>query len=198
MDTILLYLGSHWLELITLVVSLVWLYLEYKASIWLWPVGIVLPLLWIPICWHNHLYGMLAINVYYLVTSIIGWAAWLRKPQGESEDVPITNIPLRWLGLSIAAVLIGYTLLLHYHTLIPEWGTPWADAMMTMTAIVGMLWMARKWRQHWCCWVISNAFGLIALYRAGDMLSSVVYLVNFIVAICGYVKWGQLMKQQAN
>ena len=44
------FISSHPLELVTVVVSLIWLYLEYRASIWLWPVGILLPLLWIPIC----------------------------------------------------------------------------------------------------------------------------------------------------
>ena len=50
MTALLSFLSSHVLELVTLVVSLFWLYLEYRASIWLWPVGIILPLLWIPIC----------------------------------------------------------------------------------------------------------------------------------------------------
>ena len=56
------FISSHPLELVTVVVSLIWLYLEYRASIWLWPVGILLPLLWIPICWQSRLYGMLAIT----------------------------------------------------------------------------------------------------------------------------------------
>ena len=91
LTTLLSFLSSHVLELVTLVVSLIWLYLEYRASIWLWPVGIILPLLWIPICYQSHLYGMLAINVYYLVTSIIGWIAWLRKGNAE-----VDRPSLRW------------------------------------------------------------------------------------------------------
>jgi transporter, putative len=95
LTTLLSFLSSHVLELVTLVVSLIWLYLEYRASIWLWPVGIILPLLWIPICYQSHLYGMLAINIYYLVTSVIGWIAWLRKGNAEGEEVPISNIPAK-------------------------------------------------------------------------------------------------------
>ena len=43
LTALLSFLSSHVLELVTLVVSLFWLYLEYRASIWLWPVGIILP-----------------------------------------------------------------------------------------------------------------------------------------------------------
>ena len=38
LTALLSFLSSHVLELVTLVVSLIWLYLEYRASIWLWPV----------------------------------------------------------------------------------------------------------------------------------------------------------------
>ena len=108
MTALLSFLSSHVLELVTLIVSLIWLYLEYRASIWLWPVGIILPLLWIPICYQSHLYGMLAINVYYLVTSIIGWIAWLRKGNAEGEEVPISNIPAKAGAIYLALAFVGY------------------------------------------------------------------------------------------
>ena len=58
MEFLLSYLAAHRLEVITVFVSLLWLYLEYRASIWLWPVGIILPLLWIPIAWRAHGYAV--------------------------------------------------------------------------------------------------------------------------------------------
>ena len=172
LTTLLSFLSSHVLELVTLVVSLIWLYLEYRASIWLWPVGIILPLLWIPICYQSHLYGMLAINIYYLVTSVIGWIAWLRKGNAEGEEVPISNIPAKAGAIYLALAFVGYIALLFLHPFIPEWKLPWADGLMTIASVIGMLWMARKWRQHWLCWIIANAAGFIALYGAEDYISS--------------------------
>ena len=32
-----------WLDIVTTILGLVYIYLEYKASIWLWIVGIVMP-----------------------------------------------------------------------------------------------------------------------------------------------------------
>ncbi len=191
LTTLLSFFSSHVLELVTLVVSLIWLYLEYRASIWLWPVGIILPLLWIPICYQSHLYGMLAINIYYLVTSIIGWIAWLRKGNAEGEEVPISNIPAKAGAIEevpisnipakagaiyLALAFVGYIALLFLHPVIPEWKLPWADGLMTIASVIGMLWMARKWRQHWLCWIIANAAGFIALYGAEDYISSFVYV----------------------
>lgn len=188
------FISSHSLELITVVVSLIWLYLEYRASIWLWPVGILLPLLWIPICWQSRLYGMLAINIYYLVTSIIGWVVWLRKRGGEEEERPITDMNPRTALVYSLGAIVGYLGLLQLQPFIPEWQVPWADALTTIASIIGMIWMARKWRQHWLCWILANAAGFVALYGAEDYISSFVYVVNFITAFFGYRKWGRLMR----
>ena len=187
------FITSHPLELTTVVISLLWLWLEYRASIWLWPVGILLPLLWIPICWQSKLYGMLAINVYYLITSIIGWIAWLRKRGDDVEELPITDIPRGGILLSLSLGAVGYILLLLLKPYIPEWQLPWADALTTIASVIGMIWMAKKWRQHWLCWIIANAAGFIALYSAGDYLSSFVYAVNFVTAFFGFHKWSRLM-----
>lgn len=187
------FFSSHLLELTTVVISLLWLWLEYRASIWLWPVGILLPLLWIPICWQSKLYGMLAINVYYLITSVIGWIAWLRKRGEEAEELPITNISGKTSLAYLLLAVVGYFALLRLQPYIPEWQLPWADALTAIASIIGMIWMAKKWRQHWLCWIIANAAGFLALYSAGDYLSAFVYSVNFVVAFFGFRKWTLLM-----
>lgn len=196
MDFLLSYLSSHPLELVTVFVSLLWLYLEYKASIWLWPVGIILPILWIPIAWKAHLYGMLSINIYYLITSIWGWIAWLRRgSQGGEEEVPITDIPRKTLLYTLLITFALYYPLIRLSVYLPEWRIPWADALLTLSSVVGMIWMARKWRQHWLCWIVANAAGVISLLSAQDYLSTFVYAVNFVTAFFGFYKWTRLMKR---
>lgn len=196
MDFLLSYLSSHPLELVTVFVSLLWLYLEYKASIWLWPVGIILPILWIPIAWKAHLYGMLSINIYYLITSIWGWIAWLRRgSQGGEEEVPITDIPRKTLLYTLLITFALYYPLIRLSVYLPEWRIPWADALLTLSSVIGMIWMARKWRQHWLCWIVANAAGVISLLSAQDYLSTFVYAVNFVTAFFGFYKWTRLMKR---
>ena len=56
--------------------------------------------------------------------------------------------------------------------------------------------MGRKWRQHWLCWIVANAAGIISLWAAEDYLSMLVYLTNFVVSFFGYHKWSLLMKEQ--
>lgn len=194
MDQFLSYLSTHTLEFITIFVSLIWLVLEYRASIWLWPVGILLPILWIPTAWQSKLYGLLAINIYYLLSSAWGWFVWLRRTRDEvAEELPITDIPPRTLRWTLVSLPLLYPLTLLLATYIPEWQIPWADSLLTLSSVIGMIWMGRKWRQHWLCWIVANAAGIISLLYVEAYFSALVYLINFVVAFLGYAKWTRLM-----
>ena len=51
------YLSIHWLDILTTVLGLVYLLLEYRASIALWLVGIIMPAMDVYLYWTHGLYG---------------------------------------------------------------------------------------------------------------------------------------------
>ncbi|MFW5566574.1 MAG: nicotinamide mononucleotide transporter, partial [Prevotella sp.] len=61
-----------YLDIITTVLGLIYIWLEYRASIMLWLVGIVMPALDIVLYWSHGLYGDAAMAVYYTVAAIYG------------------------------------------------------------------------------------------------------------------------------
>ena len=48
---------NHWLDIVTTILGLIYLVLEYRASIALWVVGIVMPAMDIYLYWSHGLYG---------------------------------------------------------------------------------------------------------------------------------------------
>ena len=62
----------EYIEIIGAVIGLIYLYLEYKASVYLWPVGVIMPLFYIYIFFFSKFYADMGINVYYLFASIYG------------------------------------------------------------------------------------------------------------------------------
>ncbi len=185
------FLTENWLTLSTTLLTFVWVYLEYRASVWLWPVGIILPIPWIVISWETHFYGNVALNIYYFITSIIGWVMWLRKKE-DKKELPITHIGFRPLLLSLSvAVSIALPV---YWGLRQESILPWADVLSSVTSVVGMIWLARKWREHWICWVIANAASCIVFFYDGNYISAMAFLVNLFMSVLGYRHWGKLMR----
>lgn len=180
-----LWCTDNWLALTGAIIALAWVVLEYRASMWLWPVGIVLPLFYIAISWEASFIGNIAINVYYLVASIIGWVMWARG-KGDDEK-PITHAPRSWLTIGAIAVALGALLL--YIPMHPYSALPWADALSTSASILGMVLLGRKHLEHWCCWMVANVTGLLVFYTASDYISTCVFAINFGMSIAGYLHW---------
>ena len=67
---------NHWLDIVTTILGLIYLVLEYRASIALWVVGIVMPAMDIYLYWSHGLYGDAGIAVYYTLAAIYGYAVW--------------------------------------------------------------------------------------------------------------------------
>ncbi|MCQ2255653.1 MAG: nicotinamide riboside transporter PnuC [Bacteroidaceae bacterium] len=96
------FITAHGLDIITTILGLVYILLEYKASIWLWLVGIIMPALDIILYWQYGLYGDSAMAVYYMLAAIYGWIAWrffktkangkeAISPAGKEATVPVAS-----------------------------------------------------------------------------------------------------------
>lgn len=70
------FISTHWLDIVTTILGLIYLILEYRASIALWVVGIVMPAMDIYLYWSHGLYGDAGMAVYYTLAAIYGYAVW--------------------------------------------------------------------------------------------------------------------------
>ena len=80
----------NFLEIFGTIVGLVYLWLEYRASIYLWIAGIVMPAIYIFVYYKAGLYADFGINIYYLIAAIYGWFFWMwghrKKKSQQSAD----------------------------------------------------------------------------------------------------------------
>ncbi len=190
----------NYLEIIGTVVGLAYLWLEYKASIYLWIAGIIMPAIYIFVYYTAGLYADFGINIYYLLAAIYGWIAWKRgsnhQTDGEEKNLPITSMPLRhYLPLlavfilamaGIAWILIRYT----------DSNVPWLDSFTTALSIIGMWMLARKYVEQWFAWIAVDVV-CCGLYIYKELyFTSALYGLYSIIAIFGYLKWKKLMNIQ--
>lgn len=194
MTAVIQFIVAHPIELAAALVNFIWVYLEYKASVWLWPVGIVLPLFYIYLSIEAQFYGNVLINVYYLITSIIGWVMWLRHREGTEEGA-IVSISLRVLWISLAAATVAFLPMFYVLSHYTDSLVPWADTLATVISFVGMIWLARRIRQHWVCWFVANIISLSLFYKSGDHITTVVFAVNTVMSVLGYFRWRKMQRQ---
>jgi len=61
----------NYLEIVGTLVGLLYLWFEYKASIWLWPVSVIMPAIYIVVYYQVGLYADSGISVYYLLAGMV-------------------------------------------------------------------------------------------------------------------------------
>lgn len=194
------------LEIIGTIVGIFYLWLEYKASIHLWIVGIIMPAIYIFVYYDAGLYADFGINIYYLLVAVYGWVMWkyggkLRrfvspktKKKEVSRELPITNVPKRVLLLLSLVALAVFLLIAFILIRFTDSNVPWLDSFTTALSIVGMWMLAKKYVEQWWVWIVVDLVSA-GLYIYKDLhFTAVLYFVYAIIAIFGYRKWKGMME----
>ena len=70
------FLAHYWLDMLTTILGLAYILLQYRASIWLWAVGIAMESFGIVLYYQKGLYADCGMELYYLGMSIYGFISW--------------------------------------------------------------------------------------------------------------------------
>lgn len=190
------FLSTHWLDILTTILGLIYIWLEYRASIALWVVGIIMPALDVWLYWTHGLYGDAGMAAYYTVAAIYGYAVWKfgkKRGQQAGEQLPITHFPLRLLVPTVlfflAAWGITYWVLVNY----TNSTVPVLDAFTNALSFVGLWALARKYLEQWLFWIAVDAV-CAWLYVAKDIpFKASLYALYVVIAVMGYFKWKRMM-----
>lgn len=192
------YTASHGLDIFTTVLGLVYILLEYRASIWLWLVGIIMPALDVWLYWSHGLYGDAGMAVYYTIAGIYGYAVWKygkKHNQKEKEELPITymkkSLYLPTLLFFLAAWGITYYILITF----TNSTVPLQDSFTNALSFVGLWALARKYIEQWFFWIIVDAVCFYLYIVKGIPFKAGLYGLYVIIAVAGYFKWKKMMKR---
>lgn len=194
-DIILTYITTNYIDIVAATVGLLYLYLEYKANIWMWLVSIVMAVFFIYIFYNSQLYASMTIYAYFFFASIYGWISWIKKglqnTTGENyiERITKKHIPLVIISISSAFIIIA-TLL--YYTTENGIYLLLGDALTTALNVVALWMAARKWAEQWCLVIPANLLSGVLLMVQGEVASSIMFYIYFVVSIFGYFNWRRM------
>jgi len=186
------------IEIVGAVIGLIYLYLEYKANFWLWPVGILMSLFYLVIFYHGKFYADAAVNLYYIAANCYGLALWgkhrIKHEKIVVDELPITRTPRKYflpLILAFAGLWLAIFLVLHRFTDSP---VPVGDAFTTALSIVAMWMLAKKYLEQWLLWIAVDLVSTILYVWKGLYPTAVLYAIYTIVAVLGYFRWRKTMQ----
>lgn len=190
------FITSHGLDIFTTVLGLVYILLEYRASIWLWVVGIIMPVLDIWLYWSHGLYGDAGMAVYYTLSAIYGYTIWRwgkKRNQKENQELPITKMPKSlYLPTFVAFVILWlvtyYILATYTNSTVPS-----QDSFTNALSFVGLWALARKYIEQWYFWIFVDIVCCYLYVVKGIPFKAGLYGLYVIIAVAGYFKWKKMM-----
>ncbi len=189
------YIALHGLDILTTILGLLYIGLEYRASIWLWTVGIVMPALDIWLYWQHGLCGDAGMAVYYTLAALYGYWAW-KWGHGEKRLLPISHMPLRLYLPATAFFLAAWGATYYILVTWTNSTVPLLDAFTNALSFVGLWALARKYMEQWFFWIVVDVV-CAYLYVTKDIpFKASLYALYSVIAVAGWFKWRQLMRQQ--
>ena len=192
------------IEIFGVITGIIYVFLEIRQNIWLWPVGIATSAVYVYVFFISKFYADMSLQIYYLVVSCAGWYWWVRgsgqKTPGSGrggEDaivegngrLRVTRLKLR-TGLFLSAVFVALYFLVWLvlsrltDSPVPEW-----DSLITSLSVIATWMLARKIFEHWYLWVVVNLISVI-IFSTRELYPTVIlYLVYLTMSFAGLRSW---------
>jgi nicotinamide mononucleotide transporter len=176
------------LQIVGVALGLTYLYLEYKANIWLWVVGLIMPIVHGTLYYRSGLYADFSMQLYYIAAGVYGLLAWSRKPKYSGQlkiaFTPIRVVPLIIVMYAVAHVAIYWVLVRFTDSTVPFW-----DSLSTALCIVAYWMLSRKYVEQWLVWLVVDVI-TVGLYIYKDIpITASLYVLYSALAIAGYMRW---------
>jgi nicotinamide mononucleotide transporter len=201
MQELISWICRHAVEICGALSGLLYIFLTIKTSVWLWPVGILMAILYMLVYMEAGVYAYMGLQLYYLAISIYGWYHWLDRRKNvdtpESNELPITHISLMQLfALLIISALLTFAIafFLDRYT---DSDIPWLDGFTTALSITATWMLARKIIEHWLFWIVVDSV-VCGISLVKQLYPTIVlFAVYTILAAYGYLSWLNKYKKQA-
>lgn len=84
--TISNWISGNYIEIFGAITGIIYVFLEIRQSIWLWPVGIVTSAIYILVFFTSKFYADMSLQGYYLVISVVGWYWWRKGSMAQRHN----------------------------------------------------------------------------------------------------------------
>lgn len=176
------------LQIVGTTLGLIYLWLEYKANIWVWVIGAIMPMVHGVLYLTSGIYADAAMQLYYVAAGIYGLVVWKRHPK-DSSSGRIKHTPLRWILPLVAIYVVLHVAIYFVLTDFTDSRVPFFDSMSTALSIVAMWMLSRKLVEQWLVWLVVDMISVGLYLYKGIPLTAGLYALYCVLAIVGYVRW---------
>jgi len=192
-----------YLELIGSIAGLIAVILSSLRSLWSWPIGILNVILFFFLFYQSQLYPDMFLQIFYVVTNIIGWWRWAKPRAGEEDlknELKVTWMTRKQLITVISIGVVGTVTLGTMASRLHEWfplifnlpsAAPFQDSFIMVVSILAQYWMMHKKVECWIMWLLVDMLATYVYFNRDLLVGSMLYFIFCWIAIFALYNWSK-------
>lgn len=188
---------SAW-EYIAVGLSLIYMLLAMKQSLWCWPAAFFSTLIYTLLFFNGALLMESLLNVFYMVMALYGWHSWRQNAANPGSTAGDNHLPVESWSATLhhrsivitltVAVGLGYIMDNYTHA-----DYAYLDTLTTCFSIVATYLLAKKVLENWLYWVVIDAVSIYLYVSKGYYPTAVLFVFYTVMALINYFQWRQTL-----
>lgn len=184
-----------WIEVAAAVITAISVLLAGRNSVHTWWTGIVGALVYAEVFYRAKLYADVALQGFFVVTSALGWWAWLHGDRGRELPVRRSTLTVLVVGMATGAVCTGlYGWMLRAYT---DAYAPFLDSVILAFSVLGQVTLMARRVESWWCWLLVNTIAVPLYGSRGLYPTTLLYAVFWLNAWWSLRHWSRLAARAA-
>lgn len=182
--------GARPVEWIAALCGLINVTLIIRRSVWNYPFGFAMVVLYFFIFREYRLYSDAALQVYFFAIQVYGVWYWL---QGRASDGRVVVEPLpraRFAGY-LALTGLAWVAIANLMARYTDAAAPWQDAAVAALSVLAQFLLSRRNRESWLIWIAVDLLAIQLFASRGLMPTAALYTLFLAMAITGWLQWGR-------
>lgn len=180
--------GTRAIELIAATCGFANVVLIIRRSLWNYPFGIVMVILYAYIFYDYKLYSDAILQVFFLLIQIFGLFWWLKRTD-DTGRVVVRSLSSRDLSLTLGAGVLGTLILGTLMAQLTDASLPYPDANTTVFSVAAQVLLARRYIQNWLIWIGVDVLAIGIYAYKGLYPTAVLYAIFLGLTIQGWRVW---------
>lgn len=187
--------GTTPIEIIAAASGLLNVILIVRRSLWNYPFGFLMVILYAKIFYDYRLYSDAGLQVYFFAIQVFGVYWWVN---GREQDglVSSRRLAVSAYWILIIAVVAGILALGSIMSRYTDAALPWWDAAIASLSITAQTLLARRYLENWLLWIAVDVIAIGVFTAKGLVPTAALYLIFLILSVTGLIRWLKSSNQQ--
>jgi len=162
-----------------------------------WIFGIVNTSLYVVILAYNHVFGTMALELfYYLPINIMGLIMWKKHLDNKEKDKCKTRVMSWKMRIIMAIIVILCAVICHYILVKIGGATAWFDAFVVAVGLNAMFYEVKRYADQYYLWIIADFIAVIQWFILADVIMFTKKSIYLVMAVIGLFNWRRMQKER--